>query len=274
MYRGQAATLPAPPRTPARASNAAGHSRSKMARRGLDLRARKMLHDSVPCIGLPSKVLEVIVVMQGFSDHLRYLEVKFSEELVRLVEGEVSASYRKSGAMELVASKGRSDSIPATILRAIPLNGETCTAEFPDGPVRLTRVEFKLLRYLIVNADRVVSYKELMEAVVKREYAPDSALLRVHLLKLRRKLGPWSGIVTTVRGQGLAIDGSLIVGSGRVLRIHDSLVTGGDRKREKSSYGNEARFAVDTTTSFGRRGGRTRVVLTRPAPRSRPALAF
>ena len=96
-----------------------------------------------------------------------------------------------------------------TAALAIRLDVERFVVELEERRVRLTRVEFLLFRYLFVNADRVVAYEELMRNVIERTYDPESALLRVHLLKLRRKLNHWSCAVKTVRGFGLWFDASV-----------------------------------------------------------------
>ena len=88
----------------------------------------------------------------------------------------------------------------------VHLNFDRCLVAVDGRLIRLTRLEFSLLHHLIVNSPRVVFYEELTENVLQRAYVPESALLRVHLLKLRRKLNPWSRVVKTVRGRGLWFD--------------------------------------------------------------------
>jgi two-component system KDP operon response regulator KdpE len=58
-----------------------------------------------------------------------------------------------------------------------------------DGKaVRLTPTEFNLLAYLVDNAARVVSYRELLEQIWGFEYIDDIDYLRVYIWHLRRKL--------------------------------------------------------------------------------------
>ncbi len=54
--------------------------------------------------------------------------------------------------------------------------------------VRLTPTEFNLLAYLVDNAARVVSYRELLEQIWGFEYIDDIDYLRVYIWHLRRKL--------------------------------------------------------------------------------------
>ena len=66
-----------------------------------------------------------------------------------------------------------------------------------DGvPVRLTRREFELLRYLVENRNRVLSRDRLLERVWGYTFAGDTRTVDVHVRQLRRKLGDASPIVT------------------------------------------------------------------------------
>jgi two-component system KDP operon response regulator KdpE len=56
--------------------------------------------------------------------------------------------------------------------------------------VRLTPTEFNLLAYLVDNAPRIVSYRELLEQIWGFEYIDDIDYLRVYTWHLRRKLEP------------------------------------------------------------------------------------
>ena len=58
-----------------------------------------------------------------------------------------------------------------------------------DGQeVKLTPLEYDILRYLTQNADRVVTHRQLLANVWGAEYTDDTQLLRVHVGHLRRKI--------------------------------------------------------------------------------------
>lgn len=60
-----------------------------------------------------------------------------------------------------------------------------------DGqPVKLTPTEYRLLAYLAVNANRVISHRELLRVVWGPEYGEESEYLRVYMRYLRQKLEP------------------------------------------------------------------------------------
>jgi two-component system, OmpR family, KDP operon response regulator KdpE len=59
-----------------------------------------------------------------------------------------------------------------------------------DGDeVRLTPIEFDLLRTLARNRGRLLTHRALLVEVWGPEYASDTAVLRTHIANLRRKIG-------------------------------------------------------------------------------------
>lgn len=96
--------------------------------------------------------------------------------------------------------------------RAVRVDRMRFSVFVDDAAIPTTRLEFDLLAYLVRHADRVVSSKELFEAVIGAVYAPRSGLLRVHVAHLRRKLGNAAVALRTVRGRGLLWDSDALVG--------------------------------------------------------------
>ncbi len=54
--------------------------------------------------------------------------------------------------------------------------------------VKLTPLEYSILRFLTQNADRVVTHRQLLANVWGAEYTEDTQLLRVHIGHLRKKV--------------------------------------------------------------------------------------
>ena len=72
-----------------------------------------------------------------------------------------------------------------------------------DGaPVRLTRREFELLRYLVQNKNRVVSRDRLLERVWGYDRLVETRSVDVHVGRLRNKLGTAGRQIETVVGLG------------------------------------------------------------------------
>ncbi len=70
-----------------------------------------------------------------------------------------------------------------------------------DALVELTAYEYKVLEYLMMNANRVVSKTELTEHLYDQDFDRDSNVIEVFVGRLRKKLEPINPI-RTVRGQG------------------------------------------------------------------------
>jgi DNA-binding response OmpR family regulator len=72
-----------------------------------------------------------------------------------------------------------------------------------DGePIRLTRREFELLRYLVQNKNRVVSRDRLLERVWGYDRLVETRSVDVHVGRLRSKLGEAGRQIETVVGLG------------------------------------------------------------------------
>lgn len=75
-------------------------------------------------------------------------------------------------------------------------------------PVDLSPTEFKLLRYLLLNAGRVVSKAQILDHVWEYDWDGDSAIVESYISYLRRKLAVEPGlpdIIQTRRGVGYLI---------------------------------------------------------------------
>jgi two-component system OmpR family response regulator len=72
--------------------------------------------------------------------------------------------------------------------------------------VALSPTEYKLLRYLLVNAERVVSKAEIISHVWGYEYDGNAGVVETYIFYLRRKLGDAGArLVQTVRGVGYTL---------------------------------------------------------------------
>ena len=70
------------------------------------------------------------------------------------------------------------------------------------APVRLTRREFELLRFLVENKNRVLSRDRLLERVWGYDRFIETRSVDVHVGRLRAKLGPAGQQIETVIGLG------------------------------------------------------------------------
>ena len=69
-----------------------------------------------------------------------------------------------------------------------------------DEKTQLTAIEFRLLRYLMLNPHKIISKTELSEHIYEEEQLRDSNVIEVYINRLRSLLGKsW---IKTYRGQG------------------------------------------------------------------------
>jgi len=73
-----------------------------------------------------------------------------------------------------------------------------------DKELSLTAYEYKVLEYLMVNPQKVISKSELTEHIYDQDFDLDSNVIEVFVLRLRKKLDPEGTLnpVETLRGRG------------------------------------------------------------------------
>ncbi len=81
----------------------------------------------------------------------------------------------------------------------LDLDAQTVTLSNGDK-TQLTAIEFRLLRYLMINPDKIISKTELSEHVYEEEQIKDSNVIEVYVNRLRSILG--KSFIKTYRGQG------------------------------------------------------------------------
>ncbi len=67
-------------------------------------------------------------------------------------------------------------------------------------PIELTGTEFRLLRYFMLNPDKILTKTRLIEHVYDQDFDKDSNLIEVYVRHLRKKIGKER--IVTKRGQG------------------------------------------------------------------------
>ncbi|MBE9373736.1 response regulator transcription factor [Saccharopolyspora sp. HNM0983] len=74
------------------------------------------------------------------------------------------------------------------------------------APVNLSPTEFKLLRYLLLNAEKVVSKHQILDRVWNYEFTGDSRIVESYISYLRRKVDfAEPALIHTVRGVGYVL---------------------------------------------------------------------
>jgi two-component system OmpR family response regulator len=89
---------------------------------------------------------------------------------------------------------------PALACGGLRLDPRAARASVNGEPVRLTSLEYRLLHYLIMHQDKVISRTELVEHLYDQDFDRDSNTIEVFIGRLRKKIG--SDRIETVRGLG------------------------------------------------------------------------
>jgi two-component system alkaline phosphatase synthesis response regulator PhoP len=147
----------------------------------------------VPIIMLTARTSEddlVYGLEQGADD---YVTKPFS---LRELSARVQAVLRRT------ATEERAEATPMYRGARLVADFDAVAITVDDMPVRLTRREFELLRYLVLNKNRVVSRDRLLERVWGYEREVETRSVDVHVGRLRVKLGAAGRQIETVIGLG------------------------------------------------------------------------
>ena len=72
--------------------------------------------------------------------------------------------------------------------------------------VELTNTEYRLLRYLLINAGRVLTRSQILDHVWHYDFGGDASVLETYISYLRRKVDRYDPpLVQTVRGVGYVL---------------------------------------------------------------------
>ncbi|MBI4487096.1 MAG: response regulator transcription factor [Acidobacteria bacterium] len=147
---------------------------------------------SVPIIMVTARTTE--------SDRIRGLEMGADDYVTKpFSPRELAARVRTA------LRRSRAQATPAHLVyrgRRLVADFDAIAVSVDGAPVRLTRREFELLRYLIQNRNRVVSRDRLLERVWGYDHAIDTRSVDVHIGRLRGKLGPCAAQIETIIGLG------------------------------------------------------------------------
>ena len=90
---------------------------------------------------------------------------------------------------------------PIISLGPLSVNTVSQQAYLDMAELDLTSFEYKLLTYLLMGQQRIISKTELTEHLYAQDFDRDSNVIEVLIGRLRRKLAPYS-LIQTARGRG------------------------------------------------------------------------
>ena len=86
----------------------------------------------------------------------------------------------------------------------ININTTQQTVCIEENELELTAYEYKVIEYLVMNSDKVISKTELTEHIYDQDFDRDSNVIEVFIGRLRKKLDPDGTLkpIETLRGRG------------------------------------------------------------------------
>ena len=93
---------------------------------------------------------------------------------------------------------------PVIQFEGININTSQQTVMLNQEELELTAYEYKVIEYLVMNSDKVISKTELTEHIYDQDFDRDSNVIEVFVGRLRKKLDPSGELkpIETLRGRG------------------------------------------------------------------------
>ena len=143
-------------------------------------------------------------------------------DIVRGLEsGATDYLIKPFSTMELLARTRtvmRRERVASSPMHSQPFVGKDLSVDFEirqvllqGEPVHLSPIEYRLLRYLVRNRDRVLTNDAIVEEVWGSRYRNSKEMVKPHIQRLRRKLNEDlrnPRLIITARGQGYRFIGS------------------------------------------------------------------
>ncbi|MDH5396276.1 MAG: winged helix-turn-helix domain-containing protein, partial [Gammaproteobacteria bacterium] len=93
---------------------------------------------------------------------------------------------------------------PVIQFDSISINTSHQSVSVDNTELELTAYEYKVIEYLAMNSDKVISKTELTEHIYEQDFDRDSNVIEVFIGRLRKKLDPNGKLkpIETLRGRG------------------------------------------------------------------------
>ena len=137
----------------------------------------------------------------GLADRVRGLDVGADDYLAKPFAFEELLARLRA-----VTRRGRSRHLDAVLgCGVIELDQQSRQVTVDQKAVFLSRTEFRLLHYLLLRAEKLVSRDDLAQHVWDADDPGRSNVIDVYISYLRKILGPAGSLIRTVRGIGYMI---------------------------------------------------------------------
>ena len=141
----------------------------------------------------------ILTARRNWQDKVEGLEVGADDYLVKPFRFE-----ELQARLNALLRRASGWSKPVIDCGPIALDTSRQTVTVAGQAVELTAFEYRILEYLMLHADQVVSKADLTDNIYAQDYDRDSNVLEVFIGRLRRKLDPDNTInpIETLRGRG------------------------------------------------------------------------
>lgn len=128
-----------------------------------------------------------------------------ADEYIRKNDFKPQLFLRRVGAVLRRASQTSTSALQSGPLTIYPARRE---ARIEGRPVSLTPTEFDIIYKLAANPERAITRRELLDRGTEGDDATVDRTVDVHILSIRRKLGKFAWLVSTVWGVGYRLGSS------------------------------------------------------------------
>ncbi len=106
----------------------------------------------------------------------------------------------------LLRRNGRRDASPALALADLEMDDDAHVVRRAGERIELSPTEYKLLRYLLVNAGRVLSRAQILDHVWEYDFGGNASVVETYVSYLRKKVDRFPPpLIQTVRGVGYTL---------------------------------------------------------------------
>lgn len=174
---------------------------------------REEYHDNVPIIFITARD-SVDDKLKGFNTGADdYILKPFSvKEVVARVQAVLSRTeFRKRSEIERIEKeknqeKAKKSEKELLVFSDMVINSETKQLSIHDRNIKLTKKEFEILYMLAVEPQKIFSRAHILDLVWKNEAYVLDRTVDVHIARLRKKLGEYSGCIVNRSGYGYCFE--------------------------------------------------------------------
>ena len=146
---------------------------------------------NIPILMLTAKSSEVDQILGLELGAADYISKPFS---VKILLARVKNIFRNQ--------ETKKDEVPVIRAGELVIDKDRHTFSIKGKPVTLTKLEFKILGFLMLNRGKVYSREQLLNGVWEGEAFVVDRTVDVHVRSIRQKLGKYRDWIETVRGAG------------------------------------------------------------------------